>query len=85
MTDTKFTPGPWEFITTNAGNWGVRIRRGYLVLTGQRARAEADAHLIAVAPEMYELLNEIAGDNWVAENTEKANKIDAILAKARGE
>lgn len=49
--------------------------------------AHANASLIATAPEMYELLNEIV--SWlffcVHDESDMTNKIKQLLAKARGE
>lgn len=47
-------------------------------------KAEANAHLIAAAPEMYEMLNNIA-ISMECEHGVDANAIFELLAKARGE
>lgn len=101
MTDTKFTPGPWR-VTDAAGagcyrirtepsknDYGIEIAETFL----HGSSDEANAHLIAAAPELYAALEEArlqieylhekfsetgSGNNVLA-------KIDAALDKARGE
>lgn len=46
---------------------------------------EANAHLIAAAPEMYEMLEKIAKSTVYDHNYETAKPIFELLAKARGE
>jgi hypothetical protein len=105
----RFTKGPWrpvaiqgintraaeiigpdgEFIA-NTGNWKKEVS----------SELYANANLIAVAPAMYEALNDIldlensiGGDEYCGSETCKKckytarrfNKIRLILAKARGE
>lgn len=102
MTDTKFTPGPWR-VTDAAGAGCYRIRTGpigkneYGMVIAETylhgSSDEANANLIAAAPELYAALSEAkfqieylhekfaetgSGNNMLA-------KIDAALAKARGE
>lgn len=98
--DTKFTPPPW-----NVSTWieqpnnrtkpmvaavGVTVAITHPSPICQQDECEANAHLIAAAPELYEALiqarselEEIA----LAEIGEPYNspKINAALAKARGE
>jgi hypothetical protein len=55
---------------------------------GETALTEANAALIACAPEMYELLDEISDGLLEAGgfgNCALAKRIEALLAKARGE
>jgi len=89
------TPGPWVLDTT----WGiVRDERGTAEVcaihagrTGKPAEAQANARLIAAAPEMFELL-EWAVKRVVLENEERGNPIllawlplaRAIIAEAKG-
>lgn len=107
MTNTKFTPGPWkaeriESSTKPIGLVYMRIyaKDGSLAFAGvykdkkvTKTTAEANAHLIAAAPDLYAALSEAklqieylhekfaetgSGNNMLA-------KIDAALAKASGE
>lgn len=81
----KFTPGPWlkmqrddhqAQVTTH----GVGIGEFYFDIGFGRSRM-FNAHLIAAAPEMYELLK------CLAEEFEQPirQEIEELLAKARGE
>lgn len=58
---------------------------------GETALKESDAALIAAAPEMYEMLKQVAelvntdgmsAIQWIMDN---ANDVSGLLAKARGE
>lgn len=79
----KFTPGPWKIRKTDNA-----IRR----LTGAKTPSEvqANAHLIAAAPDMYEAL-EILKFELEAREADGhkvsglLNVIDITLSKARGE
>lgn len=83
MTDTKFTPGPWDFEPSGkeAGYIGFPDGSGFYA-----AIRERDGHLIAAAPELYEALEAAANSAgfqymWPATRS----KVEAALAKARGE
>ena len=56
MTDAKHTPGPWEVTGTDT----VQTADGFVVAWGahfdQDGKTEANARLIAAAPEMLETL-----------------------------
>lgn len=54
----------------------------------ERSESEANAHLIAAAPEMYAMLSALSGQlesEWPQDAKIFLNDIDALLAKARGE
>ena len=68
--EQRFTPGPWETHQSVEGTNSVRVCKpvgGGLckaigeaeVLKMPRLEAEANARLIAAAPEMYEVLKEL--------------------------
>ena len=98
---TKFTQGPW-FVCLENHSLVLRQRdrdnNGYqppalVVATGAEcvysaSEIEANAALIAAAPEMYELLSEML-DNWDTNDidvlAEYAGRIERLLSKARGE
>ncbi|MBB5704327.1 hypothetical protein FHS76_004244 [Ochrobactrum daejeonense] len=94
MTETKFTPGPW-MAWQPRGDESVPVRTDGLGITiayvhqGAITNAQANAHLIAAAPELYEKLAKIRG--WTNIDAEGAwgkrfyAEVDALLAKARGE
>jgi len=91
MSEAKFTPGPW-IAWQPRGDESVPVRTDGLGITiayahqGAITNARANAHLIAAAPELYDLLESFPGftndckigDPWI-------EKRDEILAKARGE
>lgn len=99
MTNTKFTPGPWRIgpdESSDEDEYGFCIAifsEEYKNSVALRIREESNAHLIAAAPDLYAALSEAklqieylhekfaetgSGNNMLA-------KIDAALAKARGE
>src|SRR5690349_2091372 len=103
MTEPRYTPGPWEISDTRGrGNNLLSIRAGLCGVARINAtlHADANAHLIAAAPELYEIAQmyldwghlspaqlEAKYPEW--ERTEGVRYIDAkaraALAKARGE
>jgi hypothetical protein len=84
----KFTPAPWfvwRGTTVNDGS-GIAIAE---MCIGDKC--EANAALIAAAPEMYEMLKRVAelvntdgmsAIQWIMDNASDASD---LLAKARGE
>ena len=91
----KFTPGPWDVYDTRER---AEYAYDYYITAGQYFVAavsadslniqEANAALIAAAPEMYEMLDQFR--RYIAEGPlgtrgEMYRRIDALLAKARGE
>lgn len=98
---SKFTPGPWSFEVDDC--WVIRDAGGDSFMGNEtfypwNSDNEADWHLIAAAPEMYEALKlasealeeglETEGD-LEAEHSKHARaflkEVHKILAKARGE
>jgi hypothetical protein len=85
------TPGPWHYHIGGTGDyptWGVRIGRGIVHLPGIEPMEvmDANARLIAAAPELYEALMDLV-DGWEAGDTKVESVVKAMeaLAKARGE
>ncbi|KAB2733605.1 hypothetical protein [Brucella intermedia] len=92
MTESLFTPGPWE---TGQASWNEDGEVRY-TLHGVFDAKTADAYLIAAAPDLYttldkQLKNWIAliesGDagHWNPDEDEHVLLMRATLAKARGE
>lgn len=96
MAETKFTPGPW-YAEMPMSRWRVRtvngnayIMEGGGLYTHADVRREADAHLIAAAPDLYAALDGMVS---ACEALYKSGRLDAsawltareALAKARGE
>jgi hypothetical protein len=78
----KYTPGPWR-----SGGCEVREANGCLICDLAVAKrhsneTEANARLIAAAPEMYAILNRLyeTGQYWA-----EVDNVRAVLAKAREE
>jgi hypothetical protein len=85
MSETKFTDGPWNWEHDQDTASMIQV---FSESSGDsdvcRLQHEPDAHLIAAAPEMYEMLQEFyetLGDEY----SEDLDKIEILLTKARGE
>ena len=95
MSETSWTPGPWKIQRTNQGVFiegNVEKPIGYLALIrpvhpdGNRVMEDANAALIAAAPELYEALEwayRVHGEHGGPLGLGVAMK--AALEKARGE
>jgi len=95
MTKPNWTPGPWKIGSRYTEN-GVYDKAGNLIANthsshrnfdreNQIAEQNANAHLIAAAPDMYEALEDIIGDTEFGCHRASYIKARAALAKARGE
>lgn len=93
MNRPKFTPGPWHVKNLDKPyvmqENGIALAQIWDCSVISREQADANANLIAAAPEMYELLSEILEFEPRGINLnffDRINpKIDAVLRKARGE
>lgn len=93
MSEVKFTSGEWNVRGSEVGVVDKSDTQSYgMMLSIARVdeydfpdEYKANAHLIAVAPELYSELEFIR--NYLQGNRaiEFKNRIDALLAKARGE
>jgi len=96
MSEVNFTKGPWRRGFKNIGY--VQAENGVVVAKCQRLTSlcnlQANAHLIAAAPELYEALRMAANDLNTAAHflpdtglalLETVKQAHAALAKARGE
>ena len=83
-----WTPGPWSReVGAGRGAWiaGANMHGWAALACGNTdAEAEANARLIAAAPELYEAL-QFARDELRGQFGAEYDDIDAALAKARGE
>lgn len=94
MDNEKFTPGPWSLLFNDKTkvvfeNKGVAIfvADTYGGFTKNEIEEEANAALIAAAPEMYEELKlHCARCMWAQPSCERCNtcKTMNVLKKARG-
>jgi hypothetical protein len=96
MTQTTHTPGTWRI--TLHGNGLVDGDYRYQVGTSQQTVAyvwmgrenndpelQANARLIAAAPELLEALEMVSNFNWRNNRTHLLEIVDAAIAKARGQ
>ena len=107
MSDTGFTPGPWV-CGNRYSSMGVYTESGDVIANTrgsqrnfdretQLAEQDANAHLIAAAPELYAaaelalivaeswIHDQLDGTNSLGEALVELNPVRAALAKARGE
>lgn len=92
MNETKFTPGPWKlhpkkdyiFSFKRLDDWeNPRPICIPTIISNENEENEANAHLIAAAPEMYAVLAWLNCRGGLGLDVHKS--IEAALAKARGE
>ena len=93
MSKAKFTKGPWVALF-NGSYWdiGDGISEFAMSMKNKHAsppielgRMESNAHLIASAPEMYEMLECLSSQLTSINAHIAVNDIEKLLAKARGE
>ena len=100
MSEPKFTPGPWQWSMVS-GDYRTLVNEELDTIIDSAGtedmwlcseNIDANASLIAAAPELFELLKE-ALEDWDETNFDEeypyridwADKARAALAKARGE
>jgi hypothetical protein len=89
MKKQKHTKGPWSFASTNPsqylnGNpieWDILDQYSCVVATTNNSTSDADARLIASAPEMLEALRNLT--HPMASDEDLQNAL-AVIAKAEG-
>lgn len=97
MSNTKFTPGPWK----KSGQFGISIGRDHGYISAQNTgcfyalveEREANAALIAAAPDLYDALEQAAealsnckaNTGYSSMQYRAAIAIKSALEKARGE
>lgn len=94
MSGVKHTPGPWITFQPR-GDGSVPVRTGGLGLTicyvhdGAICDAIANARLIAAAPELLEVAQEILDRGYVSESIPEERDdhlaLKAAIARARGD
>ena len=100
MTNTNYTPGPWEAMTPlGPGDYAVLSKSvnaggNFHIATlpnGSHKEAKANARLIAAAPEMAEALADLVercdGEEGIRADGSNIQtmRAHAVLAKAKGE
>lgn len=106
MSETKWTPGPWEYVPSTehhgpyvSGPWGGDIcdcytmtdTSGWSVRNGGTSRpvnhqgdmADANARMIASAPDLYEALEKLMSVPIVADYAGDNEHLDAAISAAR--
>lgn len=91
MSESKFTPGPWWFEGQGIGpksfaddqSYGITMPVAYIEEYDWPENHVANAHLIATAPTMYEVLDWL--DRKGGLGLEVHAVISTALAQARGE
>lgn len=98
MSKAKFTPGPWRkcvgaatVSTPKSAAESEDLEYINCEDTGSTdAESEANAHLIAAAPDLYAFIERIANPNQNGDPTDRAyahlrDEARQLIAKARGE
>lgn len=99
MSDTKFTPGPWELVSLSGYGNPFSVRMPYIADTAkpdqthygiQSIRRREDANLVVAAPELYKALEETERYFSEADGIDEdeylyRQRVRAALARARGE
>ena len=84
MSETKHTPGPWCYIVNIKGKFGIYPEGEKLFLT--LTDHEANARLIAAAPELLEVCKQVCGRSDVSCGLPRViSNAQAAIAKAEGE
>lgn len=90
MSETRFTPGPWGVRRTEWDTIQVMIgppgdQVGICEASAFDQKSEANAHLIAAAPDLYAALHALVWDGPAVDDSPLWEAARAALAKARGE
>lgn len=88
MSESKFTKGEWVACVDEDSCWVDSVEGGLLAdithADVSNSESDANAHLIAAAPSMYEVLEDVL--EILPNSQYRARKgIESLLAKARGE
>lgn len=62
MSETRFTPGPWEVMLGHGGRWFIRVVKHSTPYIAEQMDSTnpANADLIAAAPDLYAALEKCA-------------------------
>jgi hypothetical protein len=98
MKKTSYTPGPWNYEEWEDGQWEVeppidqqRIGDpcgGYKIANCPGPQAQANARLIAAAPEMLEMLQRlfrIMSVDYAKTRPDVLEQVNGLIQKALGE
>jgi hypothetical protein len=83
MSAAKHTPGPWRFalFEHEPNEAFVQWQAGFAAVHGSRAGREANAHLIAAAPDLLQALLNLVGTLCAADGSNMEADLDAIDAR----
>ncbi len=85
MNEAKFTKGPWQFTPCGpADSEGMGICAMWGDYETEKENMDANAKLISVAPDMYEMLNHLIDHDCINDSS-LHKEVEILLAKARGE
>jgi len=83
----QHTPGPWN-VTAGLNHFYVRTPERYLAKTsGDDTEAQANARLIAAAPELLDMLracSRVFNDPGFTDRAGYGERINAVINKAEG-
>jgi hypothetical protein len=80
----EHTPAPWT-ADRRGGVWGIVREQGCDLILCSHDHAEADAHLVAAAPDLLEALEDILRIYDRGGGIGHIHRARAAIAKARGE
>ncbi|AUR98282.1 coil containing protein [Vibrio phage 1.248.O._10N.261.54.F1] len=85
MSEAKFTKGEWRILDKYQVGVNVNFGDGFFTIASCQIfnEAKANAHLIAAAPEMHQMLVQLQTEGGLG--IARHRQIDRLLAKARGE
>lgn len=85
MSNDKFTPGPWHVDLANETVHGFSSESEAIVVVYELGTNEADAHLLAAAPELLEALVDVMFRHVpFSDKSAYAEKARVAIAKATG-
>ena len=91
---SKHTPGPWSYVGETHGFYVGKpgIRLAAVMGAGGVEEEEANARLIAAAPELLDIVQRFVttsrGDDWIANLNQLSDLLDdaeIVIAKAKGQ
>lgn len=99
MKDFKGTPGPWVASKTDRSigpvsrdddqSYGMILPVAWVEFDGNDAYQQANANLIAAAPDLFEalqaMLSKAYKQNWNDQYPDEVSKAQAAISKALGE
>ena len=84
MSEINFTPGPWKIKEHDMGEF-IYCSQGYpLALPCDRPEHNANSHLIAAAPDLYEALERCLEALIYHQCPNTVDMVIAVMSKARG-